>query len=79
MDEWMEGGGGRWPLLLSEYVVAHVCLRVRVFVWRESLWVCFFSVSPEMTRVADDDEAEDDNDDKGVLWVRVQSVHDIII
>lgn len=34
-------------------------------------------VSPEMTRVADDDE--DDNDGKGVSWVRVQSVHDIII
>lgn len=39
----------------------------------------FFFVSPEMTRVADDDEDEGEDDDNGVLWVRVQSVHDIII
>lgn len=50
---------------------ARACLCVE----GKSVSLFFFFVSPEMTRVAD----EDDNDDKGVLWVRVQSVHDIII
>lgn len=74
----MDGGRRRTVALTSLWVCCCACVFARACLCVEGKSVSlffFFFVSPEMTRVAD----EDDNDDKGVLWVRVQSVHDIII